>query len=138
MSLGYSIAATLQENFLENTIKNILEKGASLGFVYYRYLLGNLNIGDIPLNVDDALIAIYEGYKEADMYCITIAVEKTYFNLNFIEDNNKLIVMLPSLNALWSRKYKNNEFDIDIERYVKIFLGLVHDYKILDMHVEYD
>lgn len=138
MSLGYSIAATLHEDFSKENIQHILETGKSLGFIYYKYISGDLNIYSIPLSIEDAFTAIQEGYKKVDMYCITVEIEKTYFNLNFIDENNRLVVMFPGLNDLWSRSYKNKEFGIDIERYLKVFLGLVHDYQIENLSVEYD
>jgi hypothetical protein len=137
MSLGYSIAATLQADFTEKNIKNILEQGSRIGCVYYKYVLGELNTYTDPLNTDEAVLEIYKAYEETEMYCITVEIDKTCFNLLFL-NHVSLIVMIPSLNDSWSRMYADNRKDVDIERYMETFLKFVHDHMILELRVERD
>jgi hypothetical protein len=138
MSLACSIIAQLKADFSKDTIKNILENGNRIGLLYHPYDINNCDACSHHLNGDQILTAIYNAYETSGMYCIVIEFDKAYFNLHFMNKNNQLIVMIPRLNPLWSKVYKNHEEDIDIERYLKIFLSLIHNYQILDMHVEYD
>ena len=124
--------------FSPTIIKLIIQQGRTLGFNYHTYILGEININSRSLDDQEALDAIMLGYDDCQMYCITAALEDTFFNLHFINENGRLLIMFHGFSIIWSKKYFGAIEDIDIQRYAHVMLELVNNFKILTMEISQD
>lgn len=137
MSKDILIWARIDASYQEKNIKNILKKGSKLGFTYYKFILGEMNVGSEPLSIDAATQSVLAGDPDGGLHCLTIQIQDTYATLHFL-NNEILSVMLSGLSHLWSKTFVDGSEDIDVARYAKMLLDLVSDFKILEMHIEKD
>lgn len=135
MSKDHSIWTTVNASYGEYSIKHIIEHGSKLGFLYYKFILGTMNVASEPLTIDQATKSVLLGDSEGGLHCLTVQIKDTYATLHFLDECN-LSVMLSGLSQLWSQKFLDGEEDIDIARYAKTLLDLVEGFKILKFEVE--
>ena len=139
MSLGYSLVATLDAKYEFDTIKFLLEKGQALGCTYYTFNEDMDHYFDIKPLFSSIETANYLFYKKDNEYdsshCITVKVDTTVFNLHILNDT-KILIMFNCLVNKWSKKFLfQEEPDIDIQRYSKLMLGFIEDFKIINFKV---
>lgn len=138
MSLGYSISTSIDLIYIEKSIESILAKGLQLGFNYYEYSLGMVEVNGPSLNIKEALHSILIDKTQSKLYCIVVQYNDTYFTMDFISQNGNILLMFSDFTYPWLKKFDDGEDDIDIGRYAKILLDLVQDFKILEMKIEKD
>lgn len=140
MSLGYSIASELDLAYTSENIQTILEIGQGLGILYYKSNENSDNFFDITLlpSVTNAVnYLLYEKENEYDsLHYVTAKLEETIFNFHILNDA-KIIIMFNGLGFAWSKKFIGQEKpDLDIQRYTKLMLDIIKDFKIKSLVVE--
>jgi hypothetical protein len=135
MSLGYSITTIIDVVYIPKNIESVLVKGLELGFSYYEYSLGMIEINGPSLSIKEALHSILDDKTKSKLYCIVAKVNDTYTTIDFIAQNGNLLLMFSDFTYPWLKKFDGTD-EIDIGRYAKIMLDLVQDYKILHMSIE--
>lgn len=137
MSLGYDVFVKVKKDYNRQNIKDILDKGKQIGFVYYKYISIPLEIYSLPLSIDDAVNNVMEE-NEDGLQCLTVQINSTYSTLH-IMDYGYLSLMLANFYYPWLKKFEEeNDQDVDIGRYAKVMLDLVSDFKIIEMKIEKD
>lgn len=136
MSLGYDISIKLKQSYNNQSVQEVLARGSSLGFVYYKYTWGTLNIDLSPMNIQEAAANVMKE-NEDGLQCLTLQINDTYATLHIRNDFGYLSLMLTTFYYPWTREYEDG-LDVDIGRYAKVMLDLVSDFKIIEMKIEKD
>ncbi len=136
MSLSYSILTRIDAKYNSKNIKSILNKGHEHHFIYYQFVLGEMNIASPELSPEEATNSVIRGLPEDDMHCLTVQILNTYATLHFWNNGTQMVIMLSGLSQIWSKIFEDGNEDIDVARYAKALLDLVSDFKILEMHIE--
>lgn len=138
MSLGYAVFVELDVPYNVSTVKFLLKKGADLGFIYYQFILGKMNLDSDPLDIDMATESVMIGDSENGLNCLTIRINDTCATLHLWESGENIKMMFTDLCYDWSKTYHDKEFDLDVGRYGKLMLNLVSDFKIKKMEIRND
>lgn len=129
MSMRYSVNVVLWQNYSQEMVYKILEKGQHLGF---KYEIHNQNdFKAISLN------GALNFFLEAELPYLLVTYENTSFAMGIIKSGLSLHVSFIHFGEGWKKNYLNeNEQEFDIQRYAKLMLDLIGDYKIFEFKIE--
>ena len=141
MRKDYYIDVILQTTYNEDKIKILLEKGYSLGFIYYDYIFGERYETSPILNPHEAfnkLITIKKN-KEKEEHFLYIEISKGHFaNLSFNESIDGLLefdIYIPSYRR--DKVYKDMHTGIELSFYLDIVMKLSEDFGIEGILADY-
>jgi hypothetical protein len=139
MSRVYSIVTVIDLEFNKDNIKKILLKGERLGFKYYE---SNFNLINQPeklkkFSVDQANEYVSTIIKD-DPNGLEVQIENMFFSFFFYKKFDEIKLHFFGFDYLpWMKTFKpNGEEDIDINKYLKLMLDLVEEYRLLELKIE--
>lgn len=137
MSVFCHIDTTLKLEYDPKNIKKLLERGHSLGWVYYK------GISNQVIKIDEALhVVLNIDLDNVDeMVFLQAKIKDTYVDIFCDKSPNNFLEVDFSLAAsLWKKKYlETDSEELNMPRYLQEILPLLKPYKILKVNfrVEY-
>lgn len=139
MSIDYSVNLTLYATYNEENILKILQKGSSLGWIFYDQILGELYEEAPILNAEQALQKILRAIKEDIEGGPTVYVKFAnpgYAHLSFLEENKFLRCDLFGISYLRRKDFEENFHGIDFAFYIKLMLDLCNNFLLKKIEID--
>lgn len=138
MSISYGVEVTLKAQYSKKNIKKIIEKGKSIGFIYFDTKdAKNLYCLDIENAVKEAMNKSPEIISDGGPY-IDTKFEDTRFFFRITEQKYFFTVSLDCFSSTWERVFWNSNdiLKVDFARYIRLLLKLCEEFIILELKTE--
>lgn len=142
MSMEYSIDVTLGISYNTLNIQKILERGTSIGFIYFDQNIDqNIFYADAPIITSEQATQKVMIALEKDLDygpAVYTKIQDTYVYMAFYKDSKNNINIYFSKNGYaWKNDWAETGVDEDVIRYTRVFLQLIDLFRITKLEITY-
>lgn len=136
MAHTYFISALLDLSLTEENIFEILSQGQKQGLTYYEAdFYNNDPLTLKPLSLSEAAQRVSQ-LPEKEANAIKARIDDSFFTLFFQREGCWLTIhLLDFVHSPWTRTFPDGKKDVDMHRYLELFLSIVEEYKIFLLEV---